>query len=185
MIVVKTQTFSTYFRKMHIADLYNDHSKLVYNLALQYTQNTEDAEEIVQDVFVKVFKKFDTFEHQAHVQTWIYRITINTSLDFLKAKKAQKRFAIFSRDEKVIERLSNFSHPGVELENRESFKELFRHINSLPEQQRTILILLKIEQKSQKEVAEILKISPKAIESAFQRAKYNLKKMINQSKENE
>ena len=60
---------------------------MVFNLALQYVQNTEDAEEITQDVFVKIHFSKDNFKNQSAWRTWIYRITINQSLDFLKAKK--------------------------------------------------------------------------------------------------
>jgi RNA polymerase sigma-70 factor (ECF subfamily) len=70
---------------------------MVYNLALQYTQNTEDAEEITQDVFVKISQKMDGFKNESSLKTWIYRIAINTSLDFLKHKNSKKdSFSVFS-----------------------------------------------------------------------------------------
>ena len=72
---------------MKFEQLYQQYVKLVYNLALQYCQNTQDAEEITQDVFVKVHEKLSTFKNQANVKTWIYRITINQSLDFIKTRK--------------------------------------------------------------------------------------------------
>ena len=59
---------------------------MVYNLALQYTQNKADAEEITQDVFVKVHQKIHTFGERSELKTWIYRIAINQSLDFLRSK---------------------------------------------------------------------------------------------------
>jgi RNA polymerase sigma-70 factor (ECF subfamily) len=65
----------------------------------------------------------------------------------------------------------------VALENKEAMAALFKAINLLPEKQRTVLLLLKVEDLTRKEVAEILKKSPKAIESIFQRAKVNLKKI--------
>ena len=77
---------------MVFKEIYHEHKNLVYNLALQYTQNSEDAEEITQDVFISVHEKLHTFQHQANVKTWIYRIAINKSLDFIKSKRRQKRF---------------------------------------------------------------------------------------------
>ena len=76
---------------MTFDEIYFEHQKMVFNLALQYVQNIEDAEEITQDVFVKVHNKFNSFKNQSSLKTWIYRISINQSLDFIKAKKAQKR----------------------------------------------------------------------------------------------
>ena len=67
-----------------IIELYQ---KQVYNLALRYVQQIEDAEEITQDVFVKVYEQMDQFKGQSQLKTWIYRITVNTSLDFLKSKR--------------------------------------------------------------------------------------------------
>ena len=158
---------------------------MVYNLALQYTQNTEDAEEITQDVFVKIHNKLNSFKNQSEIKTWIYRITINQSLDFLKAKKNQNRWSIFSAfssDEKSTSVGStNFNHPGVELEQKEALEFIFTCIEKLPKNQRTVIILLKIEQLSQAESAEIMNLSTKAIESLFQRAKKNLEKLLTEN----
>ena len=79
----------------------------------------------------------------------------------------------------------NFNHPGVELEQKEALQKIFFAINQLPENQKTVIILLKIEHNSVKEVAEILMLSPKAVESLFQRAKTKLSFLLNQQNENE
>lgn len=70
---------------------YDKYKSIVYNLALSYSANKEDAEEITQDVFLTVFKKMSGFRNESKVETWIYRVTINKSLDYLKAKKRFKR----------------------------------------------------------------------------------------------
>ena len=157
---------------------------MVYNLALQYVQDAEDAEEIAQDVFVAVYHMMDSFRGESSLATWIYRITINKSLDCLKARKRKKRFAyitaIFYRDNNELNiDTPTFNHPGVMLEDKEALQQLFILINDLSENQRTVLILSKVEQKSQAEIAEIMSISVKAVESLLQRAKYNLLKKIN------
>lgn len=171
---------------MVFKEIYHEHKNIVYNLALQYTQNSEDAEEITQDVFISVHEKLHTFQHQANIKTWIYRIAINKSLDFIKSKRRQKRFgfviSLFKNDgESSHLEISVMSHPGIEMENKEQLEILFNAINKLPDQQKTALILLKIDQKSQKEVAEIMEISAKAVESLFQRAKENLKSYLQQN----
>jgi RNA polymerase sigma-70 factor (ECF subfamily) len=75
--------------------LYHEFKILVYNVALNYLQSTEDAEEITQDVFVKIYNSLDNFNQKSTYKTWIYRITINQCLDFLKQKNSQQRFFIF------------------------------------------------------------------------------------------
>ncbi len=150
---------------------------------MQYVQNGEDAQEITQDVFLAVYQSLSSFNFEAKISTWIYRIAINKSVDFLKAKKRKKRFAfitsLFFEDNNEIKHDKQvFEHQGVALEQQESLAKLFKLINDLPEKQKTILILMKIEDKSQAETAEIMNLSVKAVESLFQRAKNNLAKKI-------
>lgn len=166
--------------------IYHEFKSLVFNLALQYVLRVEDAEEITQDVFVKVHEKYSEFRKEAELKTWIYRITINQSLDFLKAKKSQKRwnpFGILDLDnvELGIE-VPEMNHPGIELEQKEAIEQILRAIYRLPENQKTIIILYRIEQKTTKEVTEIMNLSDKAIESLYQRAKKNLEIILNKNK---
>jgi len=167
---------------MTFDEIYFEHYKMVFNLALQYVQNMEDAEEITQDVFVKVFDHLHTFKKQSSLKTWIYRMAINQSLDFIKAKKAQKRnflSSLFSiNDSNFKFQPSNFNHPGIELEQKEACQKIFEAINQLSDNQKTALILLKIENKSQAETAEIMNLKVKALESLFQRAKNNLEILL-------
>lgn len=74
---------------------------MVYNVALNYVQNIEDAEEITQDVFLKVHESLASFKKNSTIKTWIYRITINQSLDFLKKKKAKKGFIFLEKRVKM------------------------------------------------------------------------------------
>ncbi len=169
---------------MNFRDIYQLHKEDVFNLALQYTGNVEDAEEISQDVFVKVHEKLLYFREESSLKTWIYRITVNQSLDFLKAKQRQKRSFfqhVLRLDDGNSKEIPVFNHPGVELEQKEALAHIFKCMNRLPENQKTALILLKIEGLPQKEVAEILKITPKAVESLFQRAKTNLEKILTEN----
>lgn len=79
-----------------LKEIYDEYKNLVFNLSLNYVQNVQDAEEITQDVFVKIHKSRHNFKQRSKVSTWIYRITINSCLDFIKAKNAQKRKAVFA-----------------------------------------------------------------------------------------
>lgn len=167
--------------------IYETHCKMVYNLALQYVQNVPDAEDITQEVFVKLHQNLYRFdENAATLKTWIYRITINQSLDFIKAKNAKKRFgfitALFnSHNNEPVADVANFNHPGVAAEDKEALQHIFRLINNLPNNQRTAFILARLEDKSQKEIAEIMNLSTKAVESLLQRAKQSLQKKLQNS----
>jgi RNA polymerase sigma factor (sigma-70 family) len=161
--------------------LYNQYSILVYNLALNYLQNIEDAEEITQDVFIQINNSISKFQEKSSLKTWIYRITINKCLDFIKHKNSQKRFFIFgkkSQNEFEIENVSNFEHPGILLENKEKSKLLFEIINELGENQKTAFLLSKIDGLSNPEISEIMKLSISSVESLVFRAKATLKEKI-------
>jgi RNA polymerase sigma factor (sigma-70 family) len=167
-------------------EIYLAHCKLVYNVALQYVLRIEDAEEITQDVFVKVYEKYHSFRNESELRTWIYRITINQSLDFLKAKKSLKRwnpFGILDLDHPDTNiQFPEFNHPGIELEQKEALKSILTAIYQLPENQKTAIILLRIEGRSTKEVANIMDLGDKAVESLYQRAKKNLEIILTKNK---
>ena len=161
--------------------LYHEFQKLVYNVALNYIQNTEDAEEVTQDVFVKVYNSLGNFNQKSSYKTWIYIITINQCLDFLKQKNSQKRFFIFgkkSQNEQEYLNTSTFEHPGILMEQQEDAKILFEIINTLTENQRTAFLLSKLDGVSNTEIAEIMQLSISSVESLIFRAKNNLKEKL-------
>ena len=161
--------------------LYGELGVKVYNTALSYIQNEPEAEEITQDVFIEVFNSAHQFKHQSSLSTWIYQITVRKSLDALKHKTRAKRFgdviSIFGFKEAEID-IPDFEHPGVIYEDKEEAKQLFATIYLLPEKQKTAFILSYVEELPQKEVAEIMGLKLKAVESLLQRAKASLKEKL-------
>lgn len=151
--------------------MYERFSEKVYNTAISYSQNEKDAEEITQDVFTKVFRYAAKFEGKSAVSTWIYRIAVNTSLNHIKKKK---RFSFLQFGETNTDR-PDFEHPGILLEKRESAKTLFKVIDTLPNNQKTAFILSFVEELPRQEVADVMEVSLKAVESLLQRAKKNLR----------
>jgi RNA polymerase sigma factor (sigma-70 family) len=162
--------------------LYDGYATQVYNTILSYVKNREDAEELLQDVFISVFNKAHLFRAEASVSTWIYQITVNKSLDFLRKKSSKKRqgFFILTPPEKAetSQEPIEFMHPGVKMENAEDAKLLFQVIDELSENQKTAFILTQAEGLPQKEVAAIMMLSPKSVESLLQRAKANLRSAL-------
>lgn len=151
-------------------ELYNLYASKVYNTALSYCKNVEEAEEITQDVFLKLHLKAGKFKGQSSASTWIYRIAVNTSLNTIKKKKLLTLFDP-TRASKVI----HFEHPGVLLEQSEDAKALYLAMDCLPLQQKTAFILSFIEELPRQKVADIMALSLKSVESLLQRAKKNLR----------
>lgn len=167
---------------MNIDLLYKQYADKVFNLCLHYLQVRGDAEDATQEIFIKVFRKSDTFRGASNPKTWIYRIAINHCLDQLKSNKRKYRLAyvrsLLGLKPSVQASLASKDHPGVLLEQKEATMALLDRIDQLPEQQKTALILSKIEGLPYKEVAQIMHKSAKSIESLVQRAKKNLKKSL-------
>ena len=167
--------------KSDFTTIYKGYNVLVYNVALNYLQNIEDAEEITQDVFVQLHTSLHKFKENSTLKTWIYRITINKCLDFIKHKNSKKRFFIFgkkSSNEFEIQNVSTFEHPGILLENKEKSEILVGVINQLGENQKTAFILSKIDGLSNPEISEIMQLSISSVESLIFRAKVNLKEKL-------
>ncbi|MVM39961.1 sigma-70 family RNA polymerase sigma factor [Spirosoma sp. HMF3257] len=164
-------------------EFYNQTKSRVFTLALGYVRNREDAEEITQDVFVEVFRSASSFKGDASATTWLYRIAVNKSLDFLKHKKRQKRFAFITNlfdnsTGEILHQPTDFFHPGIALENQEQAAILFRAIDKLSDKQKTAFILTRIEGLTNIEAAGVMTVTVGAIESLLQRANENLKKQL-------
>ena len=161
-----------------------DHYKQkVYNTAAGFLTNTEEAEDITQEVFIQVFRSIKHFKKNSQLSTWIYRITVTKCLDLLRKKKAKKRIAfitdIFEKNDiDKKESFVNYEHPGVETDRIELSARLFREIDKLPENQRIAFVLNKVEQLGYREISEIMDTSVPAVESLISRAKANLKKKL-------
>lgn len=175
------KTTSTFFE-----ELYQKHHRLVFNLAVNYVNNIEDAEEITQDVFIKIYHSLDYFQQKSTPKTWIYRITINRCLDFLKAKKRRKRWAqltyLFNQAGELQHETPDFQHPGIALEQQENAKILFAIIQQLPEQQQTVFMLSHIQELSNWEISEIINKSLSATQSLLHRARENVKERLRKYK---
>lgn len=152
-------------------------------MALSYVQLRPEAEELTQDVFVEIYQSAEKFAGNAALSTWVYRITVNKCLDFLRYQKRQKRFAalkslFWGETGELRYDPPDFDHPGVLLERQEAARLLFGAIRQLPEAQQTAFILSYVEDLPQAEVADVMGLSRKAVESLLQRAKANLRKRL-------
>jgi len=159
------------------------HNDRVLNTCYRLVQNRDDAEDLAQEVFIEVYRSIGHFREDAELSTWIYRIAVNKSLDFVRKKKRKKRFAFvmslagFGEVEKELS-LPAPSNPQVELEQKERIKILNQAIESLPENQQVAITLSNYEGFSNKEIAEIMETSVSAVESLIHRAKNNLHKKL-------
>lgn len=158
--------------------------KKVFNTCLSFVPNSEDAEDLAQEVFIEVFNSIEKFKGNSKLSTWIYRIAVNKCLEFIRKKKTKKRFGFrqsISDTDLPIDRkgyFTEFNHPGVQLENKEKSELLFSMINQLPESQKVVFTLSNIDGLSYKEISEVTEKSISSIESLLFRARKNLKQKL-------
>jgi RNA polymerase sigma-70 factor (ECF subfamily) len=163
-----------------------DHQERVMNTCYRFVHNREDAEDVAQDVFVEVHRSLNRFRGDARLSTWIYRIAVTKSLDFIRRKKRQKRFGriipIFGgeEDKDVQIAAKDIPDPETTLEQKERNQILKQAVESLSENQRVAVTLNKYEGFSYKEIAEIMDTSVASVESLIFRGMKNLKKKLTQ-----
>lgn len=151
---------------------------MVFNTAIGFLQNAEDAEDAAQEVFVQVFESVASFKEESKISTWIYRITVSKCLDQLRRNKRKKRFAfiqsLYGKNDILRIDPPDFFHPGVKAENKDNAAVLFKAIDKLPVNQKTAFVLNRIENLSYREISDIMNSSESAVDSLLQRAKKNL-----------
>ena len=163
--------------------LVDEHQKKVLNTCNRFVNNKEDAEDLTQEVFIEVYRSISGFRGDSKLSTWIYRIAVTKSLDFIRRKKRKKRFGIMRNvfsGEPLNEELktSENLNPGAQAENQDRIRILNEALKSLPENQRVAFTLSKYDEMSYQEISEILETTISAVESLIHRAKNNLKKKL-------
>lgn len=157
--------------------LVESYNTKVFNTVLNIVQDTTEAEDIAQEVFIKVFESIGSFRGDASLSTWIYRISVHKSLDRLRAKKTRDAFSRMLPWIKS-DQAEGFYHPGIALDQKEKAAVLFKVIKKLPEKQQVAFTLVKVQGMKYEEVSAIMQQSIKAIESLVSRAKINLQKYL-------
>jgi len=169
--------------KTVIQFLVSKYHKQVIKTAFHLLQNMDDAEDLAQDVCVEIIESAGSFKGASSLSTWIYRLTVNKSLNFIrknKRKQLVQQFESFFRkgDNPSETRVTEPSEYDKTFENNERRQILEKAVNSLPENQKTAFILSKYEELSYREITEIMNLSLPSVESLLQRAKQNLQKKL-------
>ncbi|MGM0531372.1 MAG: RNA polymerase sigma factor [Bacteroidota bacterium] len=155
---------------------------LVLNVSNKFVHNKEDAMDIAQEVFIKVYDSVDSFREQSKVSTWLYKITVNKSLNYIRDKKRRNIFssldAIFENNNSVENVADDQKISQEQMESEERKEILFKAIDQLPEKQKTAITLNKLEGLSYKEIAGIMDTSVTETGVLINRARNKLQKKL-------
>ncbi len=156
--------------------LYRKYSDQMYSVCLSYNKNEDEACDILQDSFIKVFRKLEQFNFESSLKGWIRRIVVNTALDqYRKQKRHEEKLDSYS---KVV--ISPVIGNVIE---RINAQDLIALVNELPSRAAIVLKLYAIEGYAHKEIAEKLDISEGTSKSQLHRARTLLKKLLSKNNE--
>ncbi len=163
--------------------LIDNYQSMVLNTCNSFVHNRDDAHDITQEVFIEVYSSINSYKQKAKLSTWIYRIAVNKSLNFIRDNKKRNIFRsienFFSKEQNTKLQLSDNTdlYKNDEVDN-ERIELLHNTINSLSKNQKIAFTFHKFEKLSYKQIAEVMELSLAAVESLIHRANKNVHKKI-------
>lgn len=155
-------------------ELYRLYSRSMYNVCLRIVKNELDAEDVLQNAFIDIFSKIETFRFESTIGAWIKRIVVNHSINFLKQRRLQ--FETFEDQHQNIffdhNEDGDLSHIALSVE------QIKKALYALPDGYRVVFSLYLLEGYDHQEIAEILGISEATSKSQFSRAKHRIREII-------
>lgn len=163
-------------------ELLGRYGSKVFNLAMRITRNQEDAEDVLQEVFVTVFTKVGSFEHKSQFSSWLYRVTMNSS--FMKIRSRNRRRSISIEDVSIDVR-QNWVGNRTEMfdvdfmSSRHELRTAIQSaVEALPEDYRAIFVLRDIDGLSNEAVSRILHLSIPAVKSRLHRSRLLMRQRL-------
>ncbi len=168
--------------------LVEQYQPMVFRICIGFLHNKDDADDLTQEVFIQAYQSLPGFKGNSSFSTWIYRIAVNVSLN--KIRGTSRNFLLRRLDSlpgtrkkgNDIQFVPDSEDPETLLIGSEHRKWLQQALNSLPEKQRTAIILSKYDDMSQTEIAQIMNTTEGAVESLLHRAKVNLREKLSASR---
>ena len=166
-----------------LAILVEKYKRLVYRVAVQITKNHEDANDVMQDTFLKVYESIHSFRKDAAFETWLYRIVVNHATNLVKRRERRRESPLSGTSEMEIHpdlrRATDLANnPYLNLERKERQRWVTQAVNSLPLKQRTVVVLHEFEGLTHPEIASILNCSEGTVRSRLHYARHKLKELL-------
>jgi RNA polymerase sigma-70 factor (ECF subfamily) len=164
--------------------LVEKYQQLVFRTCMGFLHDRDDAEDLTQDIFISAYQSLNTFKGKSSFSTWLYRIAVNASLNTVRKRSGNPflvRIGLLSGSDKEKDlSILNFDPEDPEkiLIRQEHSKWIQDALDSLPENQRTAIVLSKYDDLPQREIAVIMKTTEGAVEALIQRAKKNLREKL-------
>lgn len=157
--------------KQAYAHIINKYKNPLYATILRMTKNEQDAVDLVQESFIKIYHQLDKFEGKSSFSSWMYRVAINHCIDEFRKKRHKVEHVDIREDD-----VKDDQHPEVIFLKKEQHRQLEKLIDGLPEDERMILLLRYINEQSYNDISELMNVSIATVRNKLHRAKKKLRR---------
>ena len=168
--------------QLAFAQLVKDHQAMVYSLAYRMTGNPEDAADLTQEAFLNAWRGLSGFDGRSSLATWLYRLTSNACIDFLRREKRRGSLSMTLEDEDDEDRQADLPDerwsPQRELERQEAQEAVRQGLAALSPEHREVLVLRELEGLSYTEIAHALGLEEGTVKSRIARARLSLREFL-------
>jgi len=170
-------------------ELLGRYEEKLYRLAMRFVRNDSDAQEILQEVFLSAWRKLPGFEGRAQFGSWMYRVTVNAALMFLRSRSRRPEVMLDDMEPGVLNKTAEASvhgynkedwsrRPDEQLQSEELRRHIQNAVDALPDGLRTVFLVRDVEGLSTEETAELLGLSLPAVKTRLHRARLALRETI-------
>ncbi|MDD4834961.1 MAG: sigma-70 family RNA polymerase sigma factor [Lutispora sp.] len=169
----KTELFS---------ELINRYQNKVYSTAYSYTRDYEEAKDLTQEIFIKIYNNLNSFQNKSQFSTYLYRVAVNRCIDWTRKKRPKTISILLCQDDEkadIYDFVADYESNPEEILLRQENSDLIRQeVNKLPEVYSTVMIMYYLQDFSPQEISDILKVPRKTIDTRLFRARNLIKKKL-------
>jgi len=159
------------------AELVRKYQNRILTLATRMLDNRSEAEDVAQDIFIKVFQSLHDFRGASRFSTWLYRVTVNHCLNYIRRRTRQQQTLVGAESAEWMQE-SPASNPHKRLEQKERWVLVQAKLQVLSPEHRTIILLRDFEGLSYEEIADVLQLETGTVKSRLHRARMELKALL-------
>ena len=157
--------------------LIENHERFVFNVVYRITGNAEDARDVSQEAFIKAFKNFESYDESSAFSTWLYRIAVNTAIDYIRKRKKENSISF---EDYIVDEKNQKGDSGIEEKviSKEGVKNIISAVNMLDDEFKTVIVLRDMEGMDYKEISDITGLPLGTVKSRLSRGRGKLRQMI-------
>ena len=164
-------------------NMYTAYEKPLYNFVLRMVKDAQSAEDLIQDIFIKIYQKLKSFRGEASVSTWVYKIATNAYLDYIRSSNYKKNSLSDYIDENENHKWDQGDSEKVLSIDEQAIKSemntcIQQFLNDLPEDYRAVIVLHDLQDLKNKEIADVLNCSLDTVKIRLHRARKKLRTVL-------